>query len=121
MRPISLLHAILALMLTAPLARYSHAEVPPGNPQPLPGDVLLPMPAGRTMALRPVCIGEGAGSYAWKRFRLGDPAGGYKESPTGVALGGAFKVAQSSSEDWCYYIGKYEVTEDQMFAVMQAP
>lgn len=123
MRLIFLLHAILALMLTltTPLPRLAHAEVPAGNPQPQPGDVLLPMPAGRTMALRPVCIGEGAGSYAWKRFRLGDPAGGYKESPTGVALGGAFKVAQASSEDWCYYIGKYEVTEDQMFAVMQSP
>ncbi len=73
------------------------------------------------MALRSVCIGEGGGSYAWKRFRVGDPSGGYKESPTGVALGGAFKVGQSSDEDWCYYIGKYEVSEDQVFAVLGTP
>lgn len=88
---------------------------------PQPEDVILPLPNGRTMAFRPVCIGEGAGSYAWKRFRVGDPSGGYKESPTGVALGGAFKVRQRSAEDWCYYIGKYEVTEDQVAALLPSP
>ncbi|MBM9536208.1 formylglycine-generating enzyme family protein [Desulfobulbus alkaliphilus] len=94
------------------------------NPQPLADDVVLPMPNGRTMVLRPVCFGEGGGFYAWKRFRVGDPAGGYRELPTGVALGGAFRVESSplsSGADWCYYIGKYEVSEDQMFAVMSSP
>ena len=52
---------------------------------------------------------------------MGDPSGGYKESPTGVALGGAFKGGQSTQDDWCYYIGKYEISEDQVFAVLQAP
>lgn len=84
------------------------------NPQPLADDLVLPMPNGRSMVFRPICMGEGSGSYAWKRFRLGDPAGGYKESPTGVALGGSFKVAQGDTENWCYYLGKYEVTEDQL-------
>lgn len=88
------------------------------NPQPLSDDLILSMPKGRSMAFRPVCISEGSGSYAWKRFRVGDPSGGYKESPTGVALGGAFRVKQDSEEDWCYYIGKYEVTEDQLFALL---
>lgn len=90
------------------------------NPQPLADDVILPMPNGRSMAFRPVCMGEGKGSYAWKRFRVGDPSGGYKESPTGVALGGAFAIQQGPGEDWCYYIGKYEVTEDQMFTLGMA-
>jgi formylglycine-generating enzyme required for sulfatase activity len=112
---------MLILLSVAALPRQIQAEVPSGNPHPLPDDVLLPMPAGRSLALRPVCIGEGSGSYAWKRFRVGDPSGGYKESPTGVALGGAFKIGQSSQEDWCYYIGKYEISEDQVFAVLQAP
>lgn len=111
---------ILWLMVAAAPCIGGAAELS-GNPQPLADDVLLPMPGGRVMALRPVCIGEGSGSYAWKRFRVGDPSGGYKESPTGVALGGAFKVGPASQEDWCYYIGKYEVTEDQVFAVLQEP
>ena len=49
---------------------------------------------------------------------MGDPAGGYKESPTGVALGGAFTLARDGEEDWCYYLGKYEVTEAQFAAIM---
>ena len=78
----------------------------PNNPKPLPDDVVLPMPNGRTMVFRPVCIGEGQGAYAWKRFRVGDPSGGFKESPTGVALGGAFKVRQGETDESCYFSGK---------------
>lgn len=118
---IRLLSTALVLLAVTVFPCAAEGEVPSGNPHPLADDVVLPMPGGRTMALRPVCIGEGSGSYAWKRFRVGDPSGGYKESPTGVALGGAFKVGQSAQEDWCYYIGKYEVSEDQVFAVLQAP
>lgn len=117
----------LAIMLFLTLSVFvanACGEEPINNPQPLDDDIVLPMPNGRTMVLRPVCFGEGGGSYAWKRFRVGDPAGGYRELPTGIALGGAFKVAsspQSSGEDWCYYLGKYEVSEDQMFAVLSSP
>lgn len=91
------------------------------NPQALPDDLVLPMPDGRSMIFRPVCLGEGKGSYAWKRIRVGDPSGGYKESPTGVAIGGAFHVQQESQGDSCFYMGKYEVTEDQFYAIMQSP
>lgn len=73
------------------------------------------------MVFRPVCIGEGTGTFAWKRFKLGDPSGGYKETPTGVALGGSFTVEQETGTDWCYYIGKYEVSEAQLFALDLAP
>lgn len=101
----------LSLMLLSPPA-VAGEEL--NNPQPLADDLILPMPDGRSMVFRPICMGEGGGSYAWRRFRLGDPSGGYKESPTGVALGGSFKVAQGDTDDWCYYIGKYEVSEDQL-------
>ena len=95
---------------------YSAPAASPGNPVPLDDDLVLPMPDGGVMALRPVCVSSG-GYFAWKRFRMGDPNGGYKESPTGVALGGAFKVQGKGGEDWCYYLGKYEVTENQFQAV----
>lgn len=114
------MQAILILVLVT-CGSITHAGEQENNPQPLPDDVVLPMPNGRSMAFRPVCIGEGKGSYAWKRFRVGDPSGGYKESPTGVALGGAFKVQQGSGEESCYYIGKYEVSEDQLSAITQSP
>lgn len=115
----SVLPSLLILLLFA-LNPFVIAGEQGGNPQPLPEDVTLPMPNGRSMAFRPVCIGEGKGSYAWKRFRVGDPSGGFKESPTGVALGGAFKVSQGGQEESCYYIGKYEVSEDQLFALSQS-
>ena len=88
---------------------FGYAQNLDSNPQPLPDDFILPMPNGKTMAFRAVCIGEGSGSYAWKRFRLGDVSGGYKESPTGVVIGGAFPLQQKAGKDWCYYISKYEV------------
>nr|WP_320010213.1 SUMF1/EgtB/PvdO family nonheme iron enzyme [uncultured Desulfobulbus sp.] len=113
--------AALFLAATALYSQPAEAKGPAGNPQPLDGDLVLPMPGDRVLALRPVCIGEGGAAYAWKRFRLGDPAGGYKESPTGVALGGAFAVGQGDEQDWCYYLGKYEISEDQVFAVLGGP
>ncbi len=120
MKTVSGIFFFLTLLFTAGITGV-FAEEQTNNPQPLSDDLLLPMPNGRSIVFRPVCISEGSGSYAWKRFRVGDPSGGYKESPTGVALGGAFKVGQDSEKDWCYYIGKYEVTEDQLFALGQSP
>lgn len=123
MRSRKFLPILLFLAMSLPVAGAVAGEQI-NNPQPLSDDVVLPMPNGRAMVLRPVCFGEGGGSYAWKRFRVGDPSGGYRELPTGVALGGAFRVepsSQSSQVDWCYYIGKYEVSEDQMFALMPSP
>lgn len=104
------LMAAVSFLIVNP-ASMSLAETP--TPQ---DDLILPMPGGGQMAFRAVCIGEGDGQYAWKRFRLGDPAGGYKEFPTGVALGGAFPVKGGDSGDWCYYLGKNEVTEAQWYA-----
>ncbi len=120
MRQIQNLTYLLAAILTLWMVP-AFAEQQPGNPQPLDDDIVLPMPGGMTMVFRPVCIGAGSGSYAWRKFRVGDPAGGYKESPTGIALGGAFKIREESGEDWCYYIGKYEISEEQMFSLLEAP
>lgn len=105
------LHGLVTALVVMLVLRvhWAHAY----NPQPLSDDIVLPMPNNKEMVFRAVCIGEGSGVYAWKRFRVGDPAGGYKETPTGTALGGAFQISQRDGKDWCYLIGKYEVTEDQ--------
>ena len=94
---------------------------PAFNPAPAKGDLILPMPGGQEMAFRPVFLGQGAEPYALKRFTMGDPDGGYKESPTQVAIGGAFVAQRNGKGDWCYYMGKYEVTEGQYYAVMGLP
>ncbi len=107
---------LLCLACLLPAGGLSAASQP-GNPRPMADDLLLPMPGGGVMAFRPVCLAAGDGYFAWQRFRVGDPSGSYKESPTGVALGGSFRVEQQGSSTWCYYLGKYEVTEDQYTAV----
>ncbi len=118
----SLHHLRLSFLLPLPLIFLlllspSMAQSVPGNPQPLDDDLLLPMPGGWVMALRPVCVG-GGGYFAWKRFRMGDPSGGYRESPTTIALGGAFRLQEENHTDnWCFYLGKYEVSEGQYRAV----
>lgn len=112
----SLLILIISIIM---LPCTGYAQENKNNPQPQPDDFILPMPGDRIMVFRPVCIGKGGGSYAWKQIRLGDGSGGYKETPVSLALGGSFPVQDKHGEDWCYYIGKYEVSEDQLQAVLQ--
>lgn len=90
----------------------------PYNPQPADGDLILPMPNGVSMVFRSVFIGEGDGSFALKKFEVGDPDTGFKEHPTKVVLGGAFKAERQGKPDWRYFLGKYEVMEDQYYAIM---
>lgn len=91
------------------------------NPKPYDNDFVLPMPDGAKMVFRPVFIGEGSQPYALKEFKVGDrSAGGFKEYPTDVVIGGSFiKNNSNGKSDWLYYIGKYEVTEAQYYSIME--
>ena len=87
------------------------------NPQPSEGDFILPMPDGNAMAFRRVYIGSETGAFALRRFKMGDPDGGFRENPTAVALGGAFKGEADGQKGWFFYMGKYEVTTAQYYAL----
>lgn len=91
------------------------------NPKPAQDDFKLPMPGGGEMVFRPVFLGQGDGPFALRKFKMGDPGGGFREYPTSVALGGSFVAVDKGKRDWCYYLGKYEVTEAQYYAVMGLP
>ncbi|HQN17959.1 MAG TPA: SUMF1/EgtB/PvdO family nonheme iron enzyme [Syntrophobacteraceae bacterium] len=91
------------------------------NPQPAEGDLVLPMPGEGGMVFRPVHIGEGNRPFALHRFKVGDPNGGFKESPTTVVIGGAFIGKRQGNPDWLYYMGKFEVTESQYYSIMDPP
>ncbi|MDR3038681.1 MAG: formylglycine-generating enzyme family protein, partial [Candidatus Adiutrix sp.] len=87
-------------------------------------DLVLAGPEGVEFVFRPVSLGEGGGHLASRRFNLGDPSLGFKAWPTTVALGGAFlrpRPGEPQQEEWIYYLGKYEVTEGQYYAVMGPP
>ena len=110
------------LFLCVPKPGWADADA--CNPSPSETDLILSAPGGQCLVFRAVSIGEGNNPIAaQKRFTMGDAAGGFKESPTTVALGGNFLLKQSSTDagDWVYYIGKYEVTEGLYYSVMGLP
>jgi hypothetical protein len=108
-----LLVLLFALALAPPAAAH--------NPKPAKGDLVIPMPKGQEMVFRPVSLGAGDSLFAWKRFTLGDPSGGFKENPTKAALGGSFISGDQGKKEWVYYLGKYEVTRAQYYSLMEPP
>ncbi len=81
-------------------------------------DLEITLPKEEKIALQRICVGAGGGLFAGKRFTLGDPNGGYKESPTAMTLGGAFPDNEQDRKDWCYYMATTEVTLGQYLAIM---
>lgn len=89
------------------------------NSHPQNDDFVLPMPNGLKMVFRPVYLGIGNGPLAVREFIMGSRAGeGFRETPTKVQLGGSFLGENAGKQDWLYFLGKYEVTEDQFAAVI---
>ncbi len=92
--------------------------VTPDNPQPLEGDLVLPMPGGREMVFRPVQLGVGDNPFASREFMIGDRTGRFdREKPVKVRVGGSFVIDKGKGCDVAYYLGKYEVTEAQFAAI----
>lgn len=87
------------------------------NPRPAEGDLVLPMPNGAEMVLRPVEV-PGTGFWgARERFvQLGDASGGAFEGVQRSMVAGSFQDV--SSKRWMIWIGKYELTKGQFVAVM---
>ncbi len=84
----------------------------------LKNSLVLPMPNGLNMEFVPVCVNPDSGLFDWKKIKLGDPSGGFKEYPTTMALGGSFLLEQQGKKLWCYYIGKYELSQKQYASLM---
>ena len=87
------------------------------NPVPAKDDLVLPGPGGSSFVFRPVLIRGKGGPLGGARFIMGDPAGDFRSPPTAVVVGGAF-AAPGDDDAWVYYMGKYEITESQYYAVM---
>ncbi len=114
----------LAVSMALSLAGLAAANVglaAQGPAQQAPPDLALPMPGGQKMLFRPVHLGQGGTPFAQRRFKMGDPDGGYKEYPTSVSLSGSFLGSFNHKPDWLYYLGKYEVTQAQYYSIMGLP
>ena len=109
-------YSVLCVLLLFILAPVSGAA----NPAPADGDVVISGPEGVTFTFRAIPVASGDSPYAQRQFRMGDPEGGFKTKPTDTTLGGAF-LLDGEVPTWVYYLGKYEVTEGQYYAVMGLP
>ncbi|WP_205218530.1 formylglycine-generating enzyme family protein [Desulforhopalus vacuolatus] len=103
-RPLLLATILFTLLLTTPLSVARAA------------DIEIPLPNGESLSLQKICIGAGGDLFSGRRFTLGDPVGGYKESSTAVTLGGAFPT--KDGKDWCYYMGTTEITTGQYQSIL---
>lgn len=89
------------------------------NPQPQAGDLVLPMPQGAELVLRPITV-PGAGFWGSRErvIQLGDAGGGAFEGVQRSLVSGSFQDPQSA--DWTIWLAKYELTKGQFVAVMGA-
>ncbi len=113
---------LLALGLAAPAAQAQQPAWPEPlyNPHPAPGDLVLPMPCGGAMALRPVAV-PSEGHLADRRVLLGreDARRAYAEMPRYAHVAGGFTDPDTPARR-LYWIGTYEVSALQWAAVMDA-
>jgi hypothetical protein len=115
---------LLALAAAMAIPALAHAAAPEitwrdryYNPKPLDGDLVLPMPCGGAMVFRPVAV-PAEKLLGDRKLVLGgtDDRFAYAESSRADHIAGSFP---SGTEDGgrLYYIGKYEVTDDQYAAL----
>lgn len=78
-------------------------------------DLVIKGPAGTEFTFRAIPLGLNEEQRIESlEYTMGDPELGFKAFPAKVSIGGAFVV----QNEWVYYLGKYELTEGQYYAVM---
>ena len=102
---------ILLLAAAGPPA-WDRKEV---DPHALADDLVLPLPCGGAMAFRPVDVPSGHGLLDDRTMEIGrtDPAEGYNEFQREAWIAAPFPVP-GSTDARRFYIGKYDVTRDQL-------
>jgi len=108
--------AVLALTVSAAAAPWPQAQF---NPQPLDGDVVLPMPCGGSMVFRRIDTQAENNWLADRRVRLGgtDSRFSASEDRRHDYLVGGFSEGGHPAKRF-FYMGKYEVSRAQYAAVM---
>lgn len=105
---------LCALSVTAQAADWAEESY---NPQPLEGDMVLPMPCGGAMTFRPVAVPSG-GALDDYRVTLGshETDRGYAEYRHVAWLAGAFPADEDSGQRR-FWLAKYETTRMQAAAL----
>lgn len=118
MRCKALLSGLIALALPAAAAQAAgiswNARL--YNPAAQAGDLILPMPCGGAMAFRPVLV-PAEKLLGDRKLVLGgtDERFAYAENSRSDHIAGSFSAEKGGGR--LYYLGKYEVTDDQFAAL----
>lgn len=89
------------------------------NPSPAEGDLVLPMPNGAELVLRPIEVpGKGFWGDRERVVQLGDATGGAFEGVQQSMVAGSFE--KPGNKRWVIWLAKYELTKGQFVAVMGA-
>lgn len=89
------------------------------NPSPGEGDLVLPMPNGAELVLRPIEVpGKGFWGDRERVVQLGDATGGAFEGVQQSMVAGSFE--EPTQQRWVIWLAKYELTKGQFVAVMGA-
>ncbi|CCQ73205.1 Exported protein of unknown function [Magnetospira sp. QH-2] len=86
------------------------------NPKPNDHDLILGMPCKGAMVFRRIDVANGA-PMADRELSIGSGEGAIRGTRTAYLAGG-FEEPQESGRAHYYYLGKYEVTQDQYDAVL---
>ena len=111
---------LAALLLFSAAARADDWEERWYNPNPAPGDLVLPLPCGGAMAFRPVVVPLLDNPLSDRPVTLGEPQGdqGYIDYQRNSFLAAPFPAAGSARQ---FFVGKYDVTVDQYAAIKGQP
>lgn len=90
------------------------------NPQPMPGDEILPMPCGGQMVFRPILVSS-TGALSDQRITMGGVSRefGYKENQRADYIAAGFTSPDHAAAR-LYFLGKYDVTRLQYAAFGQS-
>ena len=112
--------ALLLLLAGPPGAAAQDWPAESFNPDPLPDDLVLPLPCGGGMVFRPVATPERANDVFGIEVSLGldDYGASIGEAQHVAHVAGPFRTADDDMP--LFYLGKYEVTIDQYNAVQSS-
>lgn len=118
MRSLTIAATLLLLATAAAEARWD-AKLWDRNP--MPDDLVLPLPCDGALALRPILVTSEANRLSDLEVEFGTqaPDSRFAEAPRSDHIAGSIST-QEGADRRLYYLGKYEITQDQYAAVMQA-
>jgi formylglycine-generating enzyme required for sulfatase activity len=116
---LNLLCVTIAMLVTTQAAAKSDWPQDFWNPEPLDGDIILPLPCNGAIAFRRIDTPVEGNWLADEEFQMGNSGvSGQEHIESSITKGLVGGLTHTDAGDRFYLLGKYEVTADQYTAVM---